>query len=55
MKIGLQKLEAILHGANIAFDIVDELGRQYPEKLAMLHIDKNKVERRFTFKDIKKN
>ena len=39
---------------NFGFDIVDEIARKYPDKLAMLHIDKNKVERRFTFKDIKK-
>ena len=39
---------------NFAFDIVDELGRKKPEKLAMLHIDKNKVERRFTFRDMKR-
>ncbi len=38
---------------NFAFDIVDELGRQYPEKLAMLHIADDLTERRFTFKDIK--
>ena len=39
---------------NFGFDIVDEIANNYPEKLAMLHIDKNKVERRFTFKDIKR-
>ncbi len=38
---------------NFAFDIVDEIGRQYPEKLAMLHIAEDMTERRFTFKDIK--
>ena len=38
---------------NFGFDIVDGIARQYPDKLAMLHLDKNKVERRFTFKDIK--
>ena len=38
---------------NFAFDIVDELGRQYPEKLAMLHIADDLTERRFTFKDLK--
>ena len=38
---------------NFAFDIVDELGRQYPEKLAMLHISDDLTERRFTFKDLK--
>ncbi len=39
---------------NFAFDLVDALADKEPTKLAMLHIDKNKVERRFTFKDIKK-
>ncbi len=39
---------------NFAFDIVDEIARKDPGKLAMLHIDKNKVERRFTFNDIKR-
>ncbi len=39
---------------NFGFDIVDGIADKYPEKLAMLHIDKNKTERRFTFKDIKK-
>ncbi len=38
---------------NFAFDIVDELGRKYPDKLAMLHIADDFTERRFTFKDIK--
>ena len=38
---------------NFGFDIVDGIANKYPEKLAMLHIDKNKEERRFTFKDIK--
>ncbi len=39
---------------NFAFDLVDELAEKDPYKLAMLHIDKNKVERRFTFSDMKK-
>ncbi len=39
---------------NFAFDLVDALADKDPTKLAMLHIDGNKVERRFTFKDIKK-
>ena len=39
---------------NFAFDTVDALADAYPEKLAMLHLDKNKVERRFTFRDIKR-
>ena len=39
---------------NFAFDLVDELADKEPSKLAMLHIDQNKTERRFTFKDIKR-
>ena len=39
---------------NFGFDIVDGIAQRYPEKLAMLHVDKNKEERRFTFKDIKR-
>ena len=39
---------------NFGFDVVDEIAEKYPEKLAMLHVDKNKVERRFTFLDIKR-
>ena len=39
---------------NFAFDIVDELGRSKPEKLAMLHISEDGTERRFTFQDMKK-
>lgn len=38
---------------NFAFDVIDELGRRYPDKLAMLHISNDLTERRFTFKDIK--
>ena len=39
---------------NFAFDLVDALAEREPEKLAMLHIAKDKTERRFTFKDMKK-
>ena len=39
---------------NFGFDIVDGIAKKYPDKLAMLHLDKNKFERRFTFKDIKR-
>ncbi|MBQ3491264.1 MAG: AMP-binding protein, partial [Oscillospiraceae bacterium] len=39
---------------NFAFDIVDTLGDEQPEKLAMLHISEDMTERRFTFKDLKK-
>ncbi len=39
---------------NFAFDVVDEIADKYPDKLAMLHLDVNKTERRFTFKDMKR-
>ena len=39
---------------NFAFDVVDELGTNKPDKLAMLHISEDGTERRFTFQDIKK-
>ena len=38
---------------NFAFDIIDRLGREKPDKLAMLHISKDKTERRFSFRDMK--
>ncbi|HCH28395.1 MAG TPA: acyl-CoA synthetase [Ruminococcaceae bacterium] len=39
---------------NFAFDIVDEMANRKPDKLAMLHIDRDENERRFTFLDMKK-
>ena len=39
---------------NFAFDVVDELGKRKPDKLAMLHVSEDGTERRFTFSDIKK-
>ena len=39
---------------NFAFDVVDALGRRKPDKLAMLHISGDGTERRFTFRDLKK-
>ena len=39
---------------NFAFDIVDALAQKQPDKLAMLYVDKNKQERRFTFSDMKR-
>ena len=39
---------------NFAFDIVDGIADKNPDKLAMIHIDKNKTERRLTFKDMKR-
>ena len=39
---------------NFAFDIIDKIAEREPDKLAMLHVSKDKTERRFTFADIKK-
>ncbi len=39
---------------NFAFDVVDALGSRRPEKLALLHISNNKVEKRMTFQDMAK-
>ena len=39
---------------NFGFDIVDAIADRYPDRLAMLHIDRDRTERRFTFKDIKR-
>lgn len=39
---------------NFGFDCVDAVAEKYPDKLAMIHLDKHKTERRFTFKDIKR-
>ncbi len=39
---------------NFAYDVVDALAERKPEKLAMLHLSEDGTERRFTFKDIKK-
>ncbi len=38
---------------NFGFDVVDTIARRDGGKLAMVHLDRNKVERRFTFRDIK--
>ena len=38
---------------NFAFDTVDAIARQEPDKLAMVHVANDMTERRFTFKDIK--
>ena len=37
---------------NFAFDIVDGIAAKNPNKLAMLHLDRDKNERRFTFEDM---
>ncbi|MBR6736781.1 MAG: AMP-binding protein [Clostridia bacterium] len=39
---------------NFAFDVMDAIADKDPDKVAMLHVSKDKTERRFTFKDIKK-
>ena len=39
---------------NYGFDVIDEIAYKDPEKLAMLHVDKNHIERRFTFTDIRR-
>ncbi len=39
---------------NFGYDVVDAIAEKYPEKLAMLHLDINKTERRFTYRDIKR-
>lgn len=50
----LQKLEfKNANTFNFGFDVVDAVADKYPDKIAMIHLDKNKFERRFTFKDIK--
>ncbi len=38
---------------NFAFDTVDAIARQEPDKLAMVHVANDFTERRFTFKDMK--
>lgn len=38
---------------NFAYDIVDNLGRKYPDKTAMIFVDRDKNDRIFTFKEMK--
>ena len=38
---------------NFAFDVIDRLGREKPDKLAMIHLDRERNERRFTFREMK--
>ena len=49
-KISFKNIEKF----NFGFDIVDKIAEAYPEKLAMIHVDEEKNERRFTFTDIKR-
>ncbi len=39
---------------NFAFDVIDRLGTEKPEKLAMIHLDRERNERRFSFQDMKR-
>ncbi|MBR7081232.1 MAG: AMP-binding protein, partial [Oscillospiraceae bacterium] len=39
---------------NFAFDVVDAIADREPDRLAMVHLDSEKRERRFTFGDMKK-
>ena len=39
---------------NFAYDLVDALAEKEPAKLAMLHVARDKTERRFTFLDMKR-
>ncbi len=39
---------------NFGFDIVDGIAERFPDKLAMLHLDREKNERRFTFGDMRR-
>ena len=39
---------------NFAFDIVDEIAAKFPDKTAMVHLDRDKNERIFTFADMKR-
>ncbi len=39
---------------NFAFDVMDVLGKKCPDSLAMLHIDKEKRESRYTFSELMK-
>ena len=39
---------------HFAFDVIDRLGREKPDKLAMLHIDRDHNEKRITFEEMKR-
>ena len=39
---------------NFGFDVVDRLGIEQPDKVALLHISKDKTERQITFADLKR-
>ena len=39
---------------NLAFDVIDRLGREKPDKVAMVHVAKDKTAQTFTFADMKR-
>ena len=43
-----------LENYNFAYDTVDALAKKCPDKVAMIHLDHNKNERRFTFADMRR-
>ena len=52
---GLESIEFVNDDRfNFAFDIVDALAEKKPDALAMIHLDREKNERRFTFADMKR-
>ncbi|MDR2091473.1 MAG: AMP-binding protein [Clostridiales bacterium] len=52
----LKKIEFIQDDDfNFAFDVVDYLGKNKPDKTAMIWLGKNKEEKRFTFSDMMQN
>ena len=50
MKIDFKNTEKF----NFAFDVIDAIAEEVPNKLAMLHLDREKNEHRFTFNDMKR-
>ena len=40
---------------NFGFDVVDAIAEKYPNKLAMVYLDKQHREQRLTFQDVRKN
>ena len=40
---------------NFAFDVVDAIAKKDPDKLAMIHVSRDKTERRFSFNDMKRH
>ena len=39
---------------NFGFDVIDAIAEKYPDRLAMVYVDKNKEDRRYSFRDIKR-